>query len=358
MTGRELILNAAHRKSSDGIMPVYFHFADAATEQKYARELGMTQEELRSWMNNDIEDIFLYEDIQMICSDPKAYATSKRLGFAHEREEDNIAYDDWGCGWSIIAIGQELRSQAFTDIEKAYDWKYPDPDRPGVFYEVEEKIKQIHERGHASFIAQYFGLFERAWGMIGYENFLASCYSDPDEVEYLLDRIMENRIRMAEKICSFNPTIGHTGDDFGLQLGGVMSLEMFRKFFKPRYEKIWKVYKDYGIPVMHHSCGNCMAYLDDMIEIGLDILHPVQQTAMDIKEIGRRFGRDLSFFGSIDTIKTMTDGTPDDVKRNVDETVEHLGRYNGLILSMINVMPNTPTQNVKAAIDQIHSYRR
>ena len=182
-------------------------------------------------------------------------------------------------------------------------------------------------------------------------------YTDPDAVEFLLDRITENKIRMAERICELNPDIGHTGDDFGSQTGGVMSLEMFRKFFKPRYEKIWGVYKRHGIPVMHHSCGDCSMYIPDMIDAGLDMLHTVQQTAMDISMLSREYGKDLSWFASTDTVSVLEKGTPDDVRRNVDYTVEQLGKYNGLLLSMINIMPTAPFENVKAAIEQIKKYR-
>ena len=99
-------------------------------------------------------------------------------------------------------------------------------------------------------------------------------------------------------------------------------------------------------------------YLEDMIEIGLDMLNPVQQSAMDINMMAERFGDSLSFFGSIDTINVLIKGTPDDVRRNVDATAEILGRNNGLLLSMLNIMPETPHENIKAGIEQMMTYRK
>lgn len=357
MTSKELVLHAVRRESSGGILPVYFHFADKHTEKKYAEYFGMEQQEFFQWMDNDIRDIYLLEDIQMICSEKDMLGKAYELGFAERREVPGVAYDVWGCGWSVDCLGQELRESPVTDMEQVYGRTYPTSEKEGIFYQVREKIGSFEEAGYASFVAQYYTLFERAWAMTGYGDFLAACYTDTGEVEYLLDRITENKLKMAEKICTYQPTIGHTGDDFGLQRGGVMSLELWRKLFKPRYEKIWSVYHRHHIPVMHHSCGDCRMYLEDMIDAGLDMLHPVQQTCMDIRDLGMRYGRDLSFFGSIDTIDTLTNGTPDDVRRNVDETVEALGKHNGLLLSMINVLPNVPEENVAAAIRQIHQYR-
>jgi len=356
MTSKELVANAARRKASDNKVPLYFHFADKPTEKKYADCYGMEQADFYEWLNSDLRDIFLIEDLHLQIQAEGFLSKAYDLGFAVDKGLYNAAYDVWGCAWTIDCLGQELRESPIRDISEVFDYPYPDTEKPRLFYGVQEAIDVNNSGGYASVITQYYTLFERAWAMTGYSEFMMACYTDLDAVEYLLDRITENKVRIAERICELYPTLGHTGDDFGLQRGGVISTELFKKLFKPRYEKIWGVYKKNGIPVVHHSCGDCSMYLEDMIDAGLDILHPVQQTSMDINEIADRFGKDLSFFGSIDTADVMTGGTPDDVRRNVDKTVECLNRYNGLILSMINVMPNAPYENVRAAIEQMKMY--
>ncbi|MFT3850768.1 MAG: uroporphyrinogen decarboxylase family protein [Propionivibrio sp.] len=357
MDRRTLVRNAATRKSSDGIIPTFIHFADRVTEQKYANQFGMELSDFRKWIDNDIEDIFLLEDIQMRNTDKEQIAESYRFGFAKDKGLQNAAFDSWGCAWTMDCLGQELRSSPITDIEEVYDYPYPDPNNPDIFHGIGNIVKKIHDKGHAVFIGQNYSLFERAWAMTGYADFLVYCYTDPEAVEYLLARITENKIRIAERICELGTDLGHTGDDYGLQCSGVMSLEMFNKFFKPCYEKIWGVYKKNGIPVMHHSCGDCSMYIPDMIDAGLDMLHTVQQTSMDIRQLSQEYGKDLSFFASIDTVQVLEKGTPDEVRRNVYFTVEHLGKNNGLLLSAINIMPDTPFENVRAAIEQIKSYR-
>lgn len=355
---RELVRNAALRKPSGGSLPIFIHFSDKVTEKKYADYFGMTTEEFQHYLDNDIHDVFLLEDIQMRNTDPKAIALSREYGFAIDKGLENAAYDRWGCAWTMDCLGQELRVSPMTDIEDVYDWKYPDPNDPNIFLGIPEAIRKLHDDGFAAFVGQNYSLFERAWAMTGYTEFLMAMYTDEDAVDFLLDRITENKVRIAERICQeCHPDLGHTGDDFGLQTNGVMSVDMFRRFFKPRYEKIWAVYHKYDVPVMHHSCGNCSSYLPDMIDAGLDMLHTVQQTAMDISQLSREYGRDLSWFASADTVQVLEQGTPDDVRRNIDYTVEQLGKYNGLLLSMINIMPAAPFENVRAAIEQVKKYR-
>lgn len=357
MTSRELIENVIRRKSSGGILPVHFGFADKKTEARAAQGFGMSPEEFRSWLDNDLKQKYPIEDVQYISMAGTDYEMAKKLGFARPSPLENAMVDRFGCTWSIDCIGQELRAGCLEDIEDVYDYEFPSPDHPDSLWGVKEWIDDCHSKGYATVVHQNHNIFERSWAMLGYEELLTACYTDVESVEYLLDKLTEIKMRMAERICELKPTLAHTGDDFGLQTGGVMSLELWRKLFKPRYEKIWGVYKKNGIPVLHHSCGDCSMYLEDMIEIGLNMLNPVQQSAMDIRVISERFGDSLSFFGSIDTINTLIQGTPDDVRRNVDFTMETLGRNNGLLLSMLNVMPETPFENIKAAIEQMMQYR-
>jgi len=357
MDRRTMVRNSATRKSSGGKIPTFICFADFITERKFALQFGMEVDEFRKWIDNDIRDIFLLDDIQMRHTDKEQISDSYRFGFAKDKGLPNAAYDVWGCAWTMDCMGQELRQSPISDIEAVYDYNYPDPNNPDIFYGIGDIGKAIHDEGYALFVGQYYSLFERAWAMTGYVDFLTYCYTDPEAVQFLLERITEYKVRIAQRICELGADLGHTGDDFGLQRGGVMSLEMFNKFFKPCYEKIWGVYRKNGIPVMHHSCGDCSMYIPDMIDAGLDMLHTVQQTSMDIRQLSLKFGKDLSFFASTDTVDILENGKPDDVRRNVDFTVEQLGKNNGLLLSMINIMPNAPFENVKAAIEQIKTYR-
>jgi len=94
-----------------------------------------------------------------------------------------------------------------------------------------------------------------------------------------------------------------------------------------------------------------------MIEIGLDVLHPVQASAMPIEELANRYGSRLTFYGGIDCVGVVKKGTPRDVEENVRRTVHTLGRHGGLILGALNIMPDVPADNMRALIESMRRYR-
>ncbi len=125
----------------------------------------------------------------------------------------------------------------------------------------------------------------------------------------------------------------YTDDYFGTQRGLVMSPEIWRRFFKKRYKRIWGIYKEKNLSVFHHSCGNLEGIIPDLIEIGLDVLSPIQPEAMDTQALSEKFGRHLTFFGGISTQKTLPFGTPEDVRPEIIDRIRVLGRHHGYIIS-------------------------
>ena len=237
------------------------------------------------------------------------------------------------------------------------NFEMPDPDEEGQFCFVEKNITKFKKNGYAVIIPQSYLLFEKAWLLIGFENFLIQCYENRGLISILLDKITEYNIKLARKIVEYEVTCSYMGDDFGMQKGPIISLKLWRDLFKPRMKKVWDIYRAKDIPIMHHTCGDCRIFLNDMIEIGLDVLNPVQANAMPIDELKRDFGDKLTFWGGIDCQEILTKGTPDDVKENVHKTVSVLGKNGGLILSPVNVMNNVPVENVRALIESVNEYR-
>ena len=248
-------------------------------------------------------------------------------------KEKGIKYDVWGIGWDqILTEGFHIRRHPLLESDDFTGYKFPEP--------TDELLSIIKERGQKEkdnyflLSLQDFTLFERCWCLIGYESVLIDLYYREKEINYILDGITDFNIEISRKIVNLGIVDGlRTGDDFGTQKGMVMSPEMFRKFFKKRYEKIWEVYKDKNLPVVHHSCGNLIEIIPDLIEIGLDVLTPIQPEAMDPKELSKRFGKRLSFFGGISTQSTLPFGTPQDVRNEIIDRITVLGRDNGYIIS-------------------------
>jgi uroporphyrinogen decarboxylase len=356
MTYEERLLRTIRKQKVKGI-PVCFRFADGETEKMLAEKLSMDLEELQKLVDSDIKHCYVLEDLQMYLGDNKLIEFAIKTGFAEKRDEENIIYDRWGVGWALNNFGQRPVKSPFKSLKNIMDFRLPKVDMVGQFFLVDKNLNQYKKNGYAVIIPQYYSLFEKTWLLMGYENFMIGCYKDRKIIEILLDIITEYRVEMAQKIVDFKVTCGHTGDDFGTQRGPVMSLEFWRQLFKPRLKKIWAVYKKNNIPVIHHCCGDCRVFIDDMIEIGLDVLHPVQASAMPIKELKKNYGDRITFYGGIDCQEILTTGTPNDVRKNVNDTVSILGENGGLILSPINVMSNVPVDNLKALIETVNMYR-
>jgi len=149
-----------------------------------------------------------------------------------------------------------------------------------------------------------------------------------------------------------------SGTDFGTQIGPFISPDLYREMYKPLHKKIneW-VHAKTTWKTFFHSCGSILAFLDDFIDAGVDIINPVQCSAfgMDAKVLKEKYGESLVFWGGgIDTQRTLPFGTPDEVKEQVKERIEILGQGGGFVFSAIhNIQPQTPIENLVALFEAV-----
>jgi uroporphyrinogen decarboxylase len=146
-------------------------------------------------------------------------------------------------------------------------------------------------------------------------------------------------------------------DDWGTQGELLMSPSTWRQFFKTPYETLFRETHRLGMDCFLHSCGNVTEIVDDLIEVGLDVLDPIQTSAMDITELARRFGGRISFCGSIDVQSLLPRAKPREVKDAVHRSIDILGKPfgNGLILAPTNtITPDVPFENLRAMFEACH----
>ena len=176
-------------------------------------------------------------------------------------------------------------------------------------------------------------------------------YVEPDFAYELLDGILQYKLEEARLYVNSGVDCVRTGDDWGTQTSLAISPDMWRQFIKPRQEEIWSVYREAGMPIMHHSCGNIGLIMDDLVEIGLEILNPIQPLSMDIRHLAKTYGDKLVFFGGIDTQKLLPYGTPEEVTTAVKNSIKILGQGKGYIISPSQeIMTDVPLQNIHALI--------
>jgi len=338
MKKKRKLLNAINRVNQD-LLP---------TQIDYTPEM---KERIKSLLDieDSLVDVRLDNHIKYYSFDDKVI-TDKAKG---------IQCDIWGVGWDqVLTEGFHIRHHPLLESNDLTEYKFPEPRERLI--SALEKIELEERKNYFILFDQGWTLFERSWLLRGYENALTDFYYRNKEINYLLDGITEFHIEMAKKIIGIGTIDGvYTGDDFGTQRGLVMSPETWRKFFKKRYKKIWEVYKENNLSIFHHSCGNIMKIIPDLIEIGLDVLSPIQPEAMDPVELSKKFGKNLTFFGGISTQNTLPFGNPQDVRREIINRVKVLGRNNGYIISPSHeVTSDCKTENFLMLLSTLEDYKK
>ena len=163
----------------------------------------------------------------------------------------------------------------------------------------------------------------------GLENTWIDLYENTDQLESLLDILVEMNIYAIHKYAQAGADGYIFMDDWGLQDRLMISPKVWRRLWKPRYAEIFKTAHNAGLLTFLHSCGHITAILDDLIEIGLDVIHMDQQENMGLFSLGERFGGRLTFYSPVDIQQTMVYGTLEEIKAYCQNMVAYLGRSSG-----------------------------
>jgi len=243
-----------------------------------------------------------------------------------------------------------LRNAAkFEDIEA-----FPYPSVKGFLDDhMAAEVEAAHQAGVPA--CTWVGhMYENAWQVRGYTQFLMDTIERPEWCEYILDRFMENNLATAVAAAKAGVDLLYTGDDVANQRALMFSLPQWRKLIKSRWAKVYAAAKSIkpDIKIWYHSDGNVEDIVPDMIEIGLDILNPVQPECLDPVKLKKKYGKKLVFDGTIGTQSTMPWGTPEEVKQVVRERVKTLGYDGALILAPTHVLePEVPIANIDAFVE-------
>ncbi|MCW5858579.1 MAG: hypothetical protein KIS63_09840, partial [Caldilineales bacterium] len=206
-------------------------------------------------------------------------------------------------------------------------------------------------------------IFEAAWALRGLAQMMVDMLVDPDLADAILEFPFRYHLAAAKKLVAMGVDMVWTGDDVGSQRGMLISPELWRRFLKPRMAEFIAELKaiNPAVKVAYHSDGDIFPIIPELIEIGLDVLNPIQPACMDPARVKREFGRRLCFWGSIDEQHTLPFGTPAEVRAEVLERLRTLGQGGGLILAPSHhVQLDTPLENFWAMVDTIVNthYRR
>jgi len=292
----------------------------------------------------------------------------------HTKEDDHYIY--YKDGWGIIRRmpkknGLYYDSTEFPlsnvntgDLEK-YSW--PNPANPLIFQGLKEKaLKLKKETDAALVIGRPFGngiLNMGAW-LEGYENWFCDLISNPKRVNKIMDKILELKIKYWDRILT---EIGDYVDiiveidDLGTQNSLLVSPKIYRKYVKPRQKELFNFIKQKTpVYIFFHTDGAIYDLIPDLIEVGIDILNPVQigLPKMDAKLLKKEFGKYLSFWGGgVDTQKTLPYGTPQEIKDEVKRRIQDLSPQGGFIFSAVHaIQADVPPENFMTMWEALQEY--
>jgi uroporphyrinogen decarboxylase len=286
------------------------------------------------------------------------------VGWANSYYQAEQAYtDEWGIRWDNVEYRTRFGTGRYTEMvghpladAKAVDnYMAPDPNRPELYERTEWTLREFQKQYWIVGVA-VTTIWETAWALRGFEQLLMDLVIEPDLAERILDIPYRYHKAVARRMAAMGVDMIWLGDDVGAQKGMIISPAQWRRFLKPRLAGVISEAKSVnpGVRVAYHSDGDVRPIIPELIEIGVDILNPIQPAAMDPAEIKRKYGDRLSFWGTIDEQHTLPFGTPEDVAREVGERLETVGSNGGLIIGPTHhVQLDTPLENFWAMVDTI-----
>jgi uroporphyrinogen decarboxylase len=262
--------------------------------------------------------------------------------------------DEWGVWWRagnfhhFAQVESPLRE--VEELARLGEYPWPDLDQAYRFEGLARRVAELHEQGLA--VAAFAGsVFEQAWYLRSMEALMMDMATAPERAHCLFERAAALQQFAAAQFARAGVDIIITGDDVAGQRGLLMSLGMWRQFLKEHLAATVRAVKRANPAsfFFYHSDGNIEPLIPDLIEVGIDILNPLQPECVDPAAIKRRFGDRLAFWGTVSVQRTMPFGTPEEVRAEVQARIRDVGYDGGLILAPAHVLgPETPWQNIVA----------
>jgi uroporphyrinogen decarboxylase len=239
--------------------------------------------------------------------------------------------DIWGTEWRREHEGVMgfPRGNPLADLPAALPgYRWPDPDDERICRQIGETASGW-ERDQAFLCGVHRDtLWEKAYMLVGMEALMCYFHTEADAVRELLHRIMDFQLGMARHYLDLGVEMVATGDDLGTQRGLLLSPRIVQDFLVPEYRRLFELYKERGVLIMHHSCGHILPLLSTFMALGVDILNPLQVTANDLGEVRRVTQGRMALYGGISSALVVS-GPPEAIRREAAWRMWQLGREGG-----------------------------
>jgi len=271
--------------------------------------------------------------------------------------------DEWSIEWKAVEYETKFGTGKYTEMvghpladDRAIDsYEPPDPNRPELYVEAQRTIETYKDEYWIVGVT-VTTIWETAWALRGYERMLMDLVINEDLANRILEIPYQYHLTAAKKLVQLGVDMIWIGDDVGGQEAMLISPQQWRRFLKPRLSDFISSLKEINanVKIAYHSDGNVYPIIPELIEIGVDVLNPIQPACMDPAQIKKEFGDRLCFWGTIDEQHTLPFGTAEEVAMEVKDRLETVGKGGGLILGPTHhVQLDTPVENFWAMVNTI-----
>jgi uroporphyrinogen decarboxylase len=288
-----------------------------------------------------------------------------------ERDPHSDYVDSWGSGQTELGPDDWFPSvhpmpdaTTLEDIDAYAGW--PDMSDPSRIAHVRSQARKLADENEFAILATPWLLFpfERAYAMQGMETFLLNMALYPDFARALMERIA---LHCKQLMGPFLDELGDNvdiikiGDDLGTQSSLMISPKMYREILKPIHADFISFIKSRSkAKILFHSDGDVVPLIEDFIEMGVDILNPIQTSAgtmSDLPALKKRFGKNIAFCGAIDSHRILPFGSVADVREEVRRVMQILGPGGGCMIGAVHtVMNDVPAENILAMVDAVEEF--
>lgn len=289
----------------------------------------------------------------------------KEINYFYLIEKDNEWIDEWGTKMSyksnsVGAAAVDFPIKSWDDFLFYINNNVPKGTNFKRMEKAKNKINKIKNSDEKYIVGKLiFGIFERAQFIRSTENLFLDLYNNEKMVRRLLRELTNYHLSMIEEWSYLNVDAIYYTDDWGGQTNLLISPEQWRKIFKPYYKEIGECIKRNNMNFFFHSCGNIYGIIEDLLEIGVDVLHPIQPKCNDYELIAENYSNEITVMGGIDVQNNLVNGTKDEIKNSIYDFVEVFHKKEcGVILSPTNtIVPDTPYENIEYAFNLIRNLK-
>jgi len=370
MNSRERVRTALNHREPDKVPVDFGGFASTIEADAYEdlkEYLGIKKETI-VWTRAHVDpDEEILEKFEVDTRYLRPFPVQK---WQEVKIKDTVV-DAWGIKWYMPKssyyfdpVEHPLANFTLDDLE---DYQYPRLWNAKYEDELAKTAERLYKDTDYFIIgdALSVGIFEQSWFLRGLENFMIDLLQNKDFANKLLDIVLEQRKEFYGKFINVvGPYVDMiiVSDDLASQAGPIISPELYREMIKPRHKELNTFIKSKAdVKLFHHSCGAVRDLIGDLIDVGIDILNPVQVSAKDMntRKLKQDFGEKIVFWGGgCDTQQVLPFGSPEEVRAEVKKRMADLKPGGGFVFAQIHeIQPETPPENIIAMYEAVKEYR-